>query len=145
MASKTNLEAAYPSAHFLFLSYPDLSRIPYDFYLSGLAQRELGTFSKELRQLYMDMTVDNVRNPNANSQHVDLGGLFEEWDYYGEPQEYGFSPLGSYGSCLVGVYQETDHVTLCENPDEMVFWDEFHPSTHAHSWIARKVLAALKA
>ncbi|THU95620.1 hypothetical protein K435DRAFT_755610 [Dendrothele bispora CBS 962.96] len=143
MASKSKLETAYPNAQFLFLDYPDLSRIPYDFYLSELGQRELDTFSKELRQLYEDMMVDNIRNSNANSQFVDLMGLFEEWDYYRKPEAFGFEPLGSYGSCLVGVYGETENVTLCENPDEMVFWDEYHPTTHAHSWIAKRVLSAL--
>ena len=56
---------------------------------------------------------------------ADLTPLFEDFGYYADPRRYGLAPLGAYGSCLTGAYGETPAVTLCADPDAMVFWDEY--------------------
>ncbi|KAI0703659.1 hypothetical protein C8T65DRAFT_578674 [Cerioporus squamosus] len=138
MKSKAALASAYPRAEILLLSYPDLSQIPYDFYVDVETKRELRTFSYELAGLCR-----HAQLRDKDLKHVDLIPLFADFDYYGTPTAYGFAPLGAYGSCLTGAYGETANVTVCDDADEMVFWDEYHPTTHAHSWIAHIVLETL--
>ncbi|KAI0760340.1 SGNH hydrolase-type esterase domain-containing protein [Fomes fomentarius] len=139
-SSKVALAAKYPTAQFLFLTYPDLARLPVGFYFDARTKRELTTFTNELAALY-----EHAQAVRAGERfaYVDLRALFEDFEYYGSPAEYGFAPLGKYGSCLTGVYGETEEVTVCDDADKMVYWDEYHPSTHAHSWIAKLVLDAL--
>ncbi|RPD75617.1 hypothetical protein L226DRAFT_507500 [Lentinus tigrinus ALCF2SS1-7] len=138
MSSKAALASAYPRAEILLLSYPDLSRIPYDFYVDAQTKKGLRTFSYELSALFQ-----NAQTQGGGFKHVDLIPLFMSFDYYGTPTAYGFAPLGAYGSCLTGAYGETKTLTVCDDPDEVVFWDEYHPTTHSHSWIAHLVLNAL--
>ncbi|KAL6007407.1 lipolytic enzyme [Asimina triloba] len=57
------------------------------------------------------------------------------------PEHYGFAdttnaccgagPLGGTVQCGTGQYQ------ACENPDEVLFWDWFHPTEHAYRLIAK--------
>ncbi|EJF59503.1 GDSL lipase/esterase [Dichomitus squalens] len=139
ISSTAQLASRYPSAHFLFLNYPDLARIPMDFYVDENTKQALHKYSTELDALYRESIPKNLESV----RYVDVLPLFAEWDYYGAPEKFGFTPLGTYGSCLTGVYSETPGITLCEDADEVVFWDEYHPTTHAHSWIAKLVLAEL--
>jgi phospholipase/lecithinase/hemolysin len=44
-----------------------------------------------------------------------------------DPAAYGFTNVTS--PCLVGV-------TVCANPDEYLFWDDFHPTTATHAFVA---------
>ncbi|TFK80986.1 carbohydrate esterase family 16 protein [Polyporus arcularius HHB13444] len=138
MTSKAALKSAYPRADILLLSYPDLSRIPYDFYTDAQTKLKLRAFSYDLAGL-----LRRAQLRDKDLKYVDLIPLFADFKYYGMPAAYGFAPLGAYGSCLTGAYRETENVTVCDDPDEMVFWDEYHPTTHAHSWIAHLVLDTL--
>nr|WPL92274.1 GDSL-like lipase/acylhydrolase U56931 [Ganoderma boninense] len=141
IASTARLAAAHPAAHFLFLDYPDLARIPMDAYVSNATTKDaLHTYSTDLAALFRGAFPAGT--PGAT--FVDVMPLFAEWEYYGAPAAFGFAPLGAYGSCLTGAYGETSSVTLCADADEVVFWDEYHPTTHAHSWIAKLVLAELQ-
>ncbi|KAH8744674.1 GDSL-like Lipase/Acylhydrolase [Diaporthe sp. PMI_573] len=129
------LRGAYPEAKVLTLSPPDLSRLPYGFYVDKLAKQQLRTYTHLLGDL-LDIS-------KASAVNVDLRSLFDDFDYYATPQAYGFKPLGLYGSCLTGIYGEAPNITSCEDAEKHVYWDEYHPTTHAHSWIARSVLDVL--
>ncbi|PIL23397.1 hypothetical protein GSI_14708 [Ganoderma sinense ZZ0214-1] len=122
IASTAQLAAAYPAAHFLFLDYPDLARIPMDFYVSGTTTKDaLHAYSTDLAALFGGAFPTGT----AGATFVDLMPLFAEWEYYGAPGAFEFAPLGAYGSCLTGAYGETANVTLCADADDMVFWDEY--------------------
>ncbi|KAK2011937.1 GDSL-like Lipase/Acylhydrolase [Colletotrichum eremochloae] len=131
----TQLQTTYGTAKFLTVSPPDLSKLPYGFYVDALAKDNLQSFTNLLGDL--------LRRPRFAAVNVDLRQLFEEFEYYAAPQTYGFHPLGKYGSCLEGAYGETSSVTLCQDAASMVYWDEYHPTTQAHSWIAKQVLSVL--
>ncbi|KAF6824221.1 GDSL-like Lipase/Acylhydrolase [Colletotrichum plurivorum] len=133
--AQSQLRDAYPTAEVLTISPPDLARLPYGFYADDLAKQQLETFNNLLGDL-----LSGSRNGAVN---IDLRPLFDDFEYYASPKEYGFSPLGKYGSCLVGAYGETPNVTICGDAETQVYWDEYHPTTHAHSWIARRVLDVL--
>jgi phospholipase/lecithinase/hemolysin len=48
----------------------------------------------------------------------------------GEPSDYGFTNVTD--ACFNGV-------TVCSNPDQYLFWDGFHPTTHGHQVIAEAI------
>ncbi|KAK2043437.1 hypothetical protein LZ31DRAFT_585275 [Colletotrichum somersetense] len=131
----TELQAAYDTAKVLTISPPDLSKLPYGFYVDTPTKRQLQSFINLLGEL--------LRRPRFAAANVDLRMLFEEFEYYAAPQTYGFHPLGKYGSCLAGAYGETTNVTMCEDAASLVYWDEYHPTTQTHSWIAQEVLGVL--
>ncbi|KAK1635728.1 GDSL-like Lipase/Acylhydrolase [Colletotrichum phormii] len=135
--AEAQLRDAYPSAKVLTLSPPDISRLPYGFYLQdNLARNQLRTFADQLGEL-----LDGSKTGAVN---VDLRPLFDDFEYYASPRAYGFDPLGKYGSCLEGAYGETPNVTICGDPERRVYWDEYHPTTHTHSWIAKEILDVLR-
>ena len=122
IASTARLAAAHPTARFLFLAYPDLARIPLDFYLDGTTTKDaLHTYSTDLAALFRDAVPQGLEGVTF----VDVMPLFAEWEYYAAPAAFGFAPLGTYGSCLTGAYGETNEVTMCGEPERMVFWDEY--------------------
>ena len=131
--ARAQLAAAHPRAHVLALGYPDLSRLPADFYMDPAGQRVLRVFTKELDALWRSEVravsgshlADVQAADGARLMYVDARPLFALFEYYGTPATYGFAPLGAYGSCLTGAYGETAEVTLCADAEEHVWWDEY--------------------
>ncbi|KAJ0331638.1 hypothetical protein COL5a_002303 [Colletotrichum fioriniae] len=116
--AEAKLRDAYPTARVLTLTPPDISRLPYGFYLEdSLAKNQLRTFTDQLGEL-----LDRSKTGTVN---VDLRPLFDDFEYYASPRAYGFDPLGKYGSCLEGEYGETPNVTICGDPGRRVYWDEY--------------------
>ncbi|CAN8100963.1 unnamed protein product [Discula destructiva] len=143
------LRAAYPQgsgATVLTVASPDLAKLPYGFYVEPDAvggKRALTAFTDLLAALLVDGAKGKGSLVDGN---VDLRGLFEEFEYYAQPEVYGFDPLGKYGSCLVGVYGEgntSGSIQQCGDVDGRVYWDEYHPTTLTHSWIAKEISYAL--
>jgi hypothetical protein len=58
---------------------------------------------------------------------VDAYLLFD--DFFARPKAYGFDPNVTHSSCLTGAYGEAPR-KLCSNPDQYVFWDEYHVRMH---------------
>lgn len=140
--------------NFLLLNYPDLSMIPYDSYIPLPTQFQLRDFSSQLNTELTSLTsslVDSGSSPTSpttstpvSATYVNLIPLFETFGFYeGGWKAAGFDPFGLYGSCLVGAYVEVPQRTLCSNPDQHVFWDEFHPTGVGHELIASTILSAL--
>lgn len=133
----STLSAAYPGmssdpdsrAIVLMVASPDLSRLPYGFYADDTTKNQLRSFTDLLALLFLQSGVVR-RQQQQQGEHVkvvDLRGLFDEFEYFASPQQYGFAPLGKYGSCLVGVYGEgtRNGTTECADADERVYWDEY--------------------
>ena len=140
--------------HFLLLNYPDLSIIPYDSYVPLSTQLQLHDFSSQLDTALASLTSSltasgssptaPTSSPSVAATYVNLIPLFETFGYYeGGWKAAGFDQFGLYGSCLVGAYVEVPQRTLCSNPDQHVFWDEYHPTRVAHGLIADLVLSSL--
>ncbi|KAF3762181.1 hypothetical protein M406DRAFT_332568 [Cryphonectria parasitica EP155] len=112
-AATASLLAAYPAGHVLTVASPDLSRLPYGFYADELTRSQLTSFTDLLAALLADGA-----RLSAGVDHVDLRALFASFEYYGQPQSYGFAPLeGAPGAN--GTYTQCDHV------QDMVYWDEY--------------------
>jgi hypothetical protein len=117
VAAQNLLQGAYPEPKFLTLSPPDLSQLPYGFYIDNLAKQQVRT--------YTNLLGDLLATSQPSTANVDLRPLFNEFDYYAAPQAYGFKPLGKYGSCLTGVYGEAPKTPPCGDAEEHVYWDEY--------------------
>lgn len=113
----TRLRDAYHSSKVLAISPPDMSKLPYGFYVD--------TPTKQSLQSYTALLGDLLGRSQRLAVHVDLRPLFEDFEYYAAPLAYGFDPLGKYGSCLEGAYGETPNVTVCEHAERRVYWDEY--------------------
>ncbi len=73
------------------------------------------------------------QKPDINIIPVDVNSLFDE--AIAAPTEFGFTNVTD--SCLVGV-------VACANPNEYLFWDEFHPTTAAHELVGELAFSALE-
>lgn len=121
-----SLVAAYPLAHVLAIASPDLARLPYGFYADQITKSQLQSFTNLLATLLDNGPKQQDRTESETV--IDLRGLFDEFDYFASPLEYGFAPLGKYGSCLVGVYGDGNGngtITECGDAEKKVYWDEY--------------------
>lgn len=60
------------------------------------------------------------------------------------PQDFGFSNVTD--ACLQGLFvapPATGPVSVCNTPDEYLFWDTLHPSARAHEIIAARMLTTI--
>ncbi|KAH9941771.1 uncharacterized protein BXZ73DRAFT_88198 [Epithele typhae] len=143
LATRALLAAVYPKARILVLDYPRATCFPYAAYVDDAGREALETFGKELRAHLLAAAVGAQPSGAGAFTFVDMEPLFEQFQPDGAPEVYGFTEDGAKGSCLTGAYGETPTVTLCDNAPERVWWDEYHPTTHSHSWVAALVLNAL--
>lgn len=134
----TNISAAVSSLYdagarnIMVFNLPDLGQLPSqnaspvisaslnavsDAHNSGLAA-SLGILSQQ---------------PDINIISVDVNSLFKQ--AIANPAEYGFTNVTD--SCLTAS-------SVCANPNEYLFWDEFHPTTATHKLVANVALSSLK-
>ncbi|KAJ4406202.1 hypothetical protein N0V82_010170 [Gnomoniopsis sp. IMI 355080] len=117
------LLAAHPDGRLLTIASPDLSKLPYGFYADELTKRQLRSFTDLLAVL-----LEDGARARRDVDNVDLRELFEQFEYFAQPEKYGIAPLGKYGSCLVGVYSEAGTngtIEQCEDVEGRVYWDEY--------------------
>ena len=77
----------------------------------------------------------------VNFLEFDLNRLFDE--AIANPTDYGLT--NTTDSCLNGFTFPFDfNYSTCSNPDEFLFWDDFHPTTTGHRLIASRAIAYLE-
>lgn len=102
--------------HFVVVSYPDLSKLPYSAYTTKSINEQLHNYSIQLRA-----SLEALQSPHTI--YVDVYQLFE--DFFARPDQYGFDGTKLTKSCLTGAYSEAPR-TVCDDPDRYIFWDEYH-------------------
>jgi phospholipase/lecithinase/hemolysin len=103
---------------FLLASYPDLSILPSQASTSPEGIKILHDYSSSL-----DAEIAKLATSRKHVAHANVFGFFQH--VLKHPRRFGFDPSVIGKSCLTGVYLAVPR-TLCENPDEYVFWDEYH-------------------
>jgi phospholipase/lecithinase/hemolysin len=73
------------------------------------------------------------QKPDINIIPLDVNSLFNR--AITAPTEFGFTNVTD--SCLIGV-------VVCDNPNEYLFWDDYHPTTTAHELVGELAFSALK-
>ena len=76
---------------------------------------------------------------DANIIHVDINSLFNR--IVANPGEFGFTQNPAI-PCVVGDFNNISSV--CDNPDEFIFFDAVHPSSKSHRLVADATLSAIK-
>ncbi|EKG19344.1 Haloacid dehalogenase-like hydrolase [Macrophomina phaseolina MS6] len=115
------LRERYPTSQIVLLNYPSLDKLPASFYASRATKTTLHTFSTTLDALLRDF----ADGGSDLTTYINLVLLFDDFEYYAEPDEYGFVPLGSYGSCLVNAFGEAGPdvpIEVCEEGFGVRVW-----------------------
>ncbi|KAF7975264.1 hypothetical protein HWV62_1358 [Athelia sp. TMB] len=102
-------------------------------YIDAATAAQLHKWSIEFRAEMKALAASQVT-------YVDLYALFSE--LFANPRQYGYDPAEITKSCLTGAYGEAPR-SLCSDPDEYIFWDEYHPTTKTHRFIAAAAEEAL--
>lgn len=74
------------------------------------------------------------QKPGVNIIPVDVNSLLDE--AIARPEKFGFTNVSD--SCLVDV-----DVVPCANPNEYLFWDEYHPTSAGHKLVGELAFSAL--
>jgi phospholipase/lecithinase/hemolysin len=120
--------------NFLIANLPDLSQTPLGSSgdlvppdeLQDTVQEHNVLLRKRLNALDQTLSDSNVELFNVNAVFNDV---------IKKPAKYGFTNVTD--QCLIGVVP-------CSNPDEYLFWDDFHPTTEGHKLIANAAYATIE-
>ncbi|KAL7142553.1 hypothetical protein ABFS83_08G131000 [Erythranthe nasuta] len=99
-------------------------------------------FNQKLKSLVDDF---NRNTPDAKFTYIDAYGIFQ--DLINSPTSFGFKVTNA-GCCGVG--RNNGQITRlplqtpCQNRDEYLFWDAFHPTESANIFVGKRSYAALK-
>ncbi len=116
----------------MVVNLPDLGKVPGTRVDSQISS-SFDALSEE-HNFNLSAALDSLsQKPDINIIPVDVNSLFDE--EIAAPTEFGFTNVTD--SCLVGV-------VACANPNEYLFWDEFHPTTAAHELVGELAFSALK-
>ncbi|KAJ6536837.1 SGNH hydrolase-type esterase domain-containing protein [Mycena capillaripes] len=124
------LHAKLGATNFLLTTYPDLSRLPLSAYIPASEAASLKTYTTSLRA---DLFALKSHRPHLHIALADLYVLFQ--DFFAHPKSYGYDPSTDGKSCLTGAYSEAPRM-LCSDPDNYIFWDEYHPTRKSHKYVA---------
>ncbi|KAF5472387.1 hypothetical protein F2P56_009109 [Juglans regia] len=97
-------------------------------------------FNNRLKSLVTNL---NSNTPDARFIYVDSFGIFQ--DIISRPSSFGFSVTNA-GCCGVG--RNNGQITClplqtpCQNRDEYLFWDAFHPTEAGNAIVARRAYSA---
>ncbi|CAN0853652.1 GDSL esterase/lipase At1g29670 [Linum grandiflorum] len=93
-------------------------------------------FNKKLRSRVDEL---NDKTPDAKLTFIDVYGIFK--DLINHPQDYGFSVKNA--ACC-GVGRNNGQITClpfqfpCQNRNQYLFWDAFHPTEAVNEFVAKR-------
>ncbi|WP_293006440.1 SGNH/GDSL hydrolase family protein [Nitrosomonas sp.] len=120
------------ATHILIPNLPDLSLTPFiqDEGLIPQAQAFSLGFNAELASLIDGL---NPMFPSVDIIEFDTFSVFN--NVVTNPELFGFSD--AHSACLSLLFD------ACANPDEHLFWDGLHPTSHAHVLISSAIVSAI--
>lgn len=115
------------------VNLPDLGKLPgtrtsqrSDF-LNNLTQKHNSELAAALNNLRLQPISD------INITYLDVNSLFNQ--VINNPKKFGFTNVTK--PCL-------SDVSICDNPNEYLFWDDIHPTTATHKLLVELAFSALK-
>ncbi|MGF1481175.1 MAG: SGNH/GDSL hydrolase family protein [Cyanophyceae cyanobacterium] len=147
--SVSNVEAALQNLYdagartFLVSTLPDSGQTPVAFTNPAIPPEFFTQRTNQFNQ-FLETALNDLRSlPNIDIVTLDANSLFEE--ILADPVEFGFTQVPPT-SCLEGnpLTLDLGNLTLCDAPDEHIFFDEVHPTTVAHEIIGDFALETLQ-
>ncbi|MDP5016645.1 SGNH/GDSL hydrolase family protein [Anabaena sp. UHCC 0187] len=125
--------SAVGAKNFLIANLPNLGGIPANNQTSIVNDLN---FLTGIHNSALSQTVNGLSQlqPNLNIKVFDVNSLVSQ--IIASPGKFGFTNVTD--ACLNIVAQ-----TICSNPNEYLFWDDLHPTSYAHSIVARSAQATI--
>ncbi len=118
---------------FLIPNLPDIGKTP-----EALVDPTLSAGATALSSVFnaqLDVAIDNLRiNLGANIFELDTFGFLN--GIIADPTSAGITNVDT--PCF-----STQAMTVCDNPDEYVFWDSIHPTAEGHRLLGEAATATL--
>ncbi|MBF1991380.1 SGNH/GDSL hydrolase family protein [Fischerella thermalis] len=124
----------------MVVNLPDLGKLPLT---SGQENSSQLTSLSRKHNIALAATLINSLSaiPGVNIIPINVNSLFQRVRRF--PSEFGLTNVTD--ACLVGDFDDIaqGNFTVCTNPNEYLFWDSVHPTTHVHRIVAETALSAL--
>ena len=115
---------------------PDLGQLPFALATNNSAPL---TQLTNAHNAALEQALDSFDGNSLNIIPVDVNSLFNQ--IAPNPGEFGFTQNPAI-PCVVGDFNNISSV--CDNPNELVFFDVVHPSSKSHRLVADVTLSAIK-
>ncbi|VXD25508.1 Lipolytic enzyme, G-D-S-L [Planktothrix serta PCC 8927] len=123
--------------NFLIGNLPDLSKTPLGSSNPGDLQETVEDHNALLKKGIKDL---NQSLFNSNIALFDVNNVFK--DVIKKPSKYGLTNVTD--RCLPAQTDPKVPPVPCSNPNEYLFWDDFHPTTTGHKLIADAAYATIE-
>lgn len=135
IAANVNTLIEAGATHFFIPNLPNLGLTPYANAIGAATDATLfsTTFNSALAS---ELAVLSMQHPGIDLMQFDTYSFFN--NLVADPSNYGFANI--HDSCLT---LTTTGFISCSNPNEYIFWDDFHPTTQAHLVLANAFARAL--
>lgn len=125
-------------------TYPVMNTFPaYDSLPSNISTQEILIDYSYNFTAGLDLLAATWSNLDVKIAVADVQGLFDE--LYATPEKYGInaSYVNPSVACLYGTYPDTGERSLCDDVEQHVFFDVYHPTARVHQMIAEEFEYAL--
>jgi len=130
LISAMNQLAKAGARHFLVPSTPALQKTPFSRYYSDNRTQEL---LQEFTSQYAKALREATLPKHCTVTFFDESHTIQTFSK--EKLILGYK--NTKEACLKGAYGETPERSLCENPEEYIFWDIYHPTTVTHKYLGK--------
>lgn len=127
---------ALGARNFLVPKLPDLGKTPRALSPNPPVASNILTAETIAHNTLLDNALDNLETAIPDINIIDLDVFSEFNNIRANPGQFGFTNVTD--SCL----NETT-VTICNEPDNYLFWDGIHPTTEGHKQLAQAAWKAL--
>jgi phospholipase/lecithinase/hemolysin len=133
--------AAAGADRFLVPNLPDVGSTPR--FVGTSDQAAARSFTAAFNEtLASELDAFLLATPGVELFTVDLFGLFD--DLLADPSAFGLTNvMDEAAPDLTPGDQSYDTTQIVPNPDQYLFWDDFHPTATGHALIAQTALAAI--
>lgn len=118
----------------LLATYPNPATAPGEYSADDATKANLTTFNTQFTESLS--RVATAWSPYMHIGVADVGGLFTK--IQSDPEAYGVnaSYINPPTACLTGTYPDSGPLALCDDPDEHLFFDVWHPTGRIHKMMS---------